>query len=694
MASRARVRALAAGAGRVAFAAALAWTALGQAAPPAGAQGTEGSIAGSTVTATLTSPQGMPVYVFALQFDPSTAGNVAGITCGSGGTANPTGGPGGAPECLYSTPLASTQMMVSGRMPWPSPLTLTPYFSYDNSTYSAGNPFTVATTPPPTSSSSSSTTSSTAVTPPTEAPVTHVPMGGSSQDLLWLWLLLLGLGILILGGGVWLIIRTQPEGGVVPFSYDDVGRVPLTYDDTGGTIEPPPLPPVSFGPPGVPGPPVTATTTTITPISSQPDCAELRRRCEEARAAQAAAEAKASELAATAARAQQACRSAGAAVAAAQAELDRALRAQSSPDDSSWVEDAATGQRVTVGDTHAVNAAAQAAYDRYRSGDISASQLEDEWNALASPGAIERLRAQARKNAEARVEAARHALADQQQNQARICGAADQAAAESAAAQQAAANARQAADVACAAAADCEKAAAAAVAAGSGGQVDTGGGTPGGAGGTSTTPGGTGAGGGGTKPPHTGGGGTPPTGSTPTPVTPPPKTVKNPPLPGPCTEGQEKYVNEQRSRVFELVDGTDPVHMVVEGAKGTVLFDERFPLGLFFESTPKPFRGRHAQQSEVGAINLYHLVVTVDMRSTQYACLDRYRCNGQQFVFEAHVKRTLRDDHHLRGIVDRSDLTWDELRAQIRNSWPPIGKLMEAREEREASWFCSDGEVE
>ena len=395
------------GAGRIAFAGALAWAVLGPAAPPAGAQGTEGTVSGSTLNTTLTSPQGTPVYVFALQFSPSDAGNVAGITCSGGGTANPMGGPGGAPECLYSAPLTSSMLTVSGKMPWPSPLTLTPYFSYDNSTYVAGTPFTVAAPPPPptsnsgssSSSSTSSSTSSTSATPPTEAPTTHAPMGGSSQDLLWLWLLLLGIGVVILGAGVWWIMRTPEDG--VPFSYDDVGRVPLTYDDTGGAITPPPLPPVQFGPPGVVGGPVTATTTTITPISSLPDCAELRRRCEEARAAAAAAEAKASELAAAAARARQACRSAGAAVAAAQAELDRALRAQSNPDDSSWVEDAATGERVTVGDTHAVNAAAQAAYDRYRSGDISASQLEDEWNALASPGAIERLRAQARKNAEA-----------------------------------------------------------------------------------------------------------------------------------------------------------------------------------------------------------------------------------------------------------------------------------------------------
>jgi len=185
------------------------------------------------------------------------------------------------------------------------------------------------------------------------------------------------------------------------------------------------------------------------------DCAQLRRACEEARAAQATAEARAQQLSTQAAQARQACRSAGAAVAAAQTELDQARHALS--DRNSWVENAATGQRVTVEDTHAVNAAAQAAFARYRSGEISAQQLEDEWNSMASPEAIQRLRAQARRNGEARAAAAEAALAEQQRAQAQLCAAADAAETEAAAAQAAADTARQQADAACRAADDCEK---------------------------------------------------------------------------------------------------------------------------------------------------------------------------------------------------------------------------------------------
>ena len=50
---------------------------------------------------------------------------------------------------MYSSPLTSTSITFEGTMPWPSPLELTPYFSYDNSTYAAGAPFTVALSPSP-----------------------------------------------------------------------------------------------------------------------------------------------------------------------------------------------------------------------------------------------------------------------------------------------------------------------------------------------------------------------------------------------------------------------------------------------------------------------------------------------------------------------------------------------------------------
>jgi hypothetical protein len=165
-------------------------------------------------------------------------------------------------------------------------------------------------------------------------------------------------------------------------------------------------------------------------------------------------------LTAEAAKARQACRSAGATVNAAQTELDRVRKPLDDPSAGSWVENAVTGDRVSVADSRAVNQAAQAALERYRSGQISAQQLEDEWKELASPAAIERLHEQARRNGEARAAAATQALAEQQRTQAQLCAAADAAEAEAAAAQRAAENARRQADAACAAADDCEKGAA------------------------------------------------------------------------------------------------------------------------------------------------------------------------------------------------------------------------------------------
>ena len=212
------------------------------------------------------------------------------------------------------------------------------------------------------------------------------------------------------------------------------------------------------GTPGVAGG-AGLTRTGDTPVD---DCAALRAACERARADVAAKEARAREATAAAKSARDACRTAGAAVTAAQADLDRAVAEPHGPAGGSWVEDAATGERVTVDDTHAVNQAAQAAWNRYRSGEIDAHQLEDEWNRVASPHAIRRLREQADRVRTERIDAARRNLEDKKQEQARVCAAADKAEADAAALEQAAANARADATAICAAADDCERRASAA----------------------------------------------------------------------------------------------------------------------------------------------------------------------------------------------------------------------------------------
>jgi hypothetical protein len=242
---------------------------------------------------------------------------------------------------------------------------------------------------------------------------------------------------------------------IVPLTYDATTRTTKTRDDEPGTTDTGTEGTGGTETGGDDGGGPSRGITTVTPVPTE-DCTALRAGCEKAKAAADAAEARARALAAAAAQARAACQAAGAAVTAAQAEFDAAVAAQPQPGDSSWVEDAATGNRVTVADTQAVNQAAQAAWNRYRSGEIDAQQLEEEWKALDSPGAIRQLRDKANQARANRVDAARRALDAARQKQARDCAAADQAEADAATAAQAAQNARHEADAACKAADECE----------------------------------------------------------------------------------------------------------------------------------------------------------------------------------------------------------------------------------------------
>src|SRR5262245_3969515 len=82
-------------------------------APPLAAQQNSGTVSGTTVTVTLSSPTGQPVLVFAVQLSSDQAGNVTGITCPSSATPNATGGPGNSPECIFRTGVTSATMMLS-----------------------------------------------------------------------------------------------------------------------------------------------------------------------------------------------------------------------------------------------------------------------------------------------------------------------------------------------------------------------------------------------------------------------------------------------------------------------------------------------------------------------------------------------------------------------------------------------------
>jgi len=52
-------------------------------------------------------------------------------------------GPGGAPECLWSTTRTSASVTITGKSAWPSTFAVTPFWSFDNRTYVLGSPVEV-----------------------------------------------------------------------------------------------------------------------------------------------------------------------------------------------------------------------------------------------------------------------------------------------------------------------------------------------------------------------------------------------------------------------------------------------------------------------------------------------------------------------------------------------------------------------
>ncbi|MEO0493919.1 MAG: hypothetical protein AAF081_10935 [Actinomycetota bacterium] len=178
-------------------------------------------------------------------------------------------------------------------------------------------------------------------------------------------------------------------------------------------------------------------------------CADEIRAAEaaEAACASATAEAEAAEGAAddAATTARDLGRVATDAAAAAKAKADILAVADAALDPgSSYAED--DRGRITSGDLALKDEASKAAYARYQAGELSAGELEAEWDRLGDRGAIDELRRAAaarRDEAKAEADQAAEAAADAKR-------AADDAQAQADAARAAATDARAAADAACA----------------------------------------------------------------------------------------------------------------------------------------------------------------------------------------------------------------------------------------------------
>jgi len=181
---------------------------------------TYASVTGTTISGTYVSPNGQPVYVYGLQFGPSLLGNVAAMQCGPGSTSNLSGGPGGSPECMFSSPVLRASFTIDGTMPWPSSFTATPFYSYDDQTYVFGAPLTIAaaTTSPPSQSSSPTGTGSSpgngygsSAGSPAGSGSTGSGSTGGGGSLDWLWGVLIAGGLVVGATGVVVGRRGQGE---------------------------------------------------------------------------------------------------------------------------------------------------------------------------------------------------------------------------------------------------------------------------------------------------------------------------------------------------------------------------------------------------------------------------------------------------------------------------------------------------
>lgn len=184
---------------------------------------------------------------------------------------------------------------------------------------------------------------------------------------------------------------------------------------------------------------------------SKRDCSELRARCEKLRAEAKQAEEAARSARAQAEKARSSCDEARKARERAEAELEKA---EQPPDEGSWAE--SEGRRITSHDLRLQRGAAQQAWEKYRSGEISAQELESEWEQQGESEALEELRKKDREQREFRKAKARRELEEARAKEKRTCPEASEAEKGSAKAAARAEEANAAADTACRAADKCE----------------------------------------------------------------------------------------------------------------------------------------------------------------------------------------------------------------------------------------------
>lgn len=193
------------------------------------------------------------------------------------------------------------------------------------------------------------------------------------------------------------------------------------------------------------------TETSVSEEKAERDCSELRARCEKLRAEAEQAEEAARSERERASRARRACDEAKDARARAVAAL---AEAENPPDERSWAE--SEGRRITSHDLRLRRAAAQRSWAKYQSGEISAQQLESEWEQQGESEALEELREQDRAAREFRAAKARRELEEARAREEKLCPEASTAEQEADSAATRSEEARAAADAACRAADECE----------------------------------------------------------------------------------------------------------------------------------------------------------------------------------------------------------------------------------------------
>jgi hypothetical protein len=209
----------------------------------AGAQTNGVTINGTTLTATYSAPGGGTFLVGGLQIPPAQQGNLTGGSCSAGGSFTASGGPGGSPECDWSSPQTTGTLTITGSAPWPM-MTVNFFWSPNGqaSDYQFGTPFTVSpetpaptsapsTTPSPPTTSGSSTGSTPEVPQLPGVRFETSETVSTSKDGLWGGLI--GIGVVLGGVGVYLGVRRPEDEVAGPGGQGDdpVGQTVASIDE-------------------------------------------------------------------------------------------------------------------------------------------------------------------------------------------------------------------------------------------------------------------------------------------------------------------------------------------------------------------------------------------------------------------------------------------------------------------------------